>query len=201
MTGMRGEGRGWGRGFRTRVGPQAPANEDEAQASRPLAAPTSSPRLAPSYTARPGAGDVRAAGLRAAERRPLPERGGRGEAGWRCRREGGKPAGVRPPCALGEGELNAFQQTRREKKSWSALQGLRAPFPSATSPQPPHHPQRGPAARSTCSGGNSRVAESWRNCLESERPSPAPHSPPAPSLTYKHHPPPRAPRSGWRQTS
>ena len=93
----------------------------------------------------PGAGDVRAAGLRAAERRPLPERGGRGEAGWRCRREGGKPAGVRPPCALGEGELNAFQQTRREKKSWSALQGLRAPFPSATSPQPPTPPPEGPS--------------------------------------------------------
>lgn len=149
----------------------------------------------------PGAGDVRAAGLRAAERRPLPERGGRGEAGWRCRREGGKPAGVRPPCALGEGELNAFQQTRRERRA-----GLRSRVSGPHSPRqrvhsPPPRPQRGPAARSTCSGANSRVAESWRNCLESERPSPAPHSPPAPSLIYKHHPPPRAPRSGWRQTS
>lgn len=145
---MRGEDRGWGRGFRTPVGPQAPANEEEAQASRPLAAPTSSPRLAPSHPARPGAGDVRAAGLRAAERRPLSERGGRGEAGWRCRREEGKPAGVRPPCAPGEGlqgELNAFQQARREKKSWPALEGLRAPFPSALSLQSPPTPHEGPS--------------------------------------------------------
>lgn len=123
--------------------------------------------------------------------------------GRRCPRAEGKPEGRewelgvrgRPPRAPGEGlqeELNTFKQPRNEKKSWPALEGLPASFPSALSPRAPGS---GGASRFTCSPRGQPCRR------ESERLSPFPHSSPVPSLAYKHHPASSSPRLSWRQTS
>lgn len=171
-----------GLGFRTRLGPQAPANEEAAHAPVPAPAPTSSPRLTPLLPhPGPGRGTRMLPGLTAGERRPLPERScGGWEAGAAIsvsrggaeRRDGvwGAPSCVRRVRGGSNTLFNslkgkdvAFSWPLLSQAELTASPGSPGSRPATLSPRASLAPWRGGAARLT-EGTATTPAESLLTC-------------------------------------